>query len=396
MRKLNLIKTNSKKKIASRDSTPIIKFTNKSIDGFPRQISISDYSTTKSTTIQKRNQRTNSSFGYMNTETFQRERTSSKNTLGHSKPKSLNKNKRNNELASSTNQLWKKFPMSKIPFQNKIKKVQSNSKINPRINISKDTITQHSFIQPSNLQQRLNTNNDTSGYAITSSEKSSERLSNEKKNKLNNVYNEVVDLVSSAKEGEKELIIEELEKIYKTVVVNEDSTKDEMNKILEENKMIKEKNRELCKKIALIEKRCDFVIKDNEKLRKNFEQSNQALEKMKSTMSYFNSELNKLKQQQSKTEEINEIKSEDPSNQIYEESLDNISLAENLNINDQKINGVSTSVSSNLTKPSSKLQLNLKGVTSDFNQEFLENYSDFSPSWRKEADKMMMRNKKNH
>ena len=54
---------------------------------------------------------------------------------------------------------------------------------------------------------------------------------------------------------------------------------------------------------------------------------------------------------------------------------------------------MSTSVSSNLTKPSSKLQLNLKGVA-DFNQEFLENYNDFSPSWRKEADRMLMRGKK--
>ena len=82
-----------------------------------------------------------------------------------------------------------------------------------------------------------------------------------------------------------------------------------------------------------------------------------------------------------------------------EDTYDNISLAENININDNPKNNnnygnyVSTSVSSNLTKPSSKLQLNLKGVA-DFNQEFLENYNDFSPSWRKEADRMLMRGKK--
>ena len=41
--------------------------------------------------------------------------------------------------------------------------------------------------------------------------------------------------------------------------------------------------------------------------------------------------------------------------------------------------------------------LNLKKIPNntihDFNQEFLENYNDFSPSWRREVDKMNQRRK---
>ena len=47
---------------------------------------------------------------------------------------------------------------------------------------------------------------------------------------------------------------------------------------------------------------------------------------------------------------------------------------------------------SSKTNPSSKLNLNFE-KNNDFNDEFLDNYKDFSPSWRKEADKIIKKNK---
>ena len=99
MKKLNLYKTNSKTKNLSRDNTPIIKFTNKSIEAFPHQLNLADMTTTKSINIQKRNLRTNS-FGYTNTETFPHERnSSSKKAITRKKTKSQNKNKNTNNFS---------------------------------------------------------------------------------------------------------------------------------------------------------------------------------------------------------------------------------------------------------------------------------------------------------
>ena len=427
MKKLNLYKTNSKTKNLSRDNTPIIKFTNKSIEAFPHQLNLADMTTTKSINIQKRNLRTNS-FGYTNTETFPHERnSSSKKAITRKKTKSQNKNKNTNTLTTSSSQLSKKFPIAKIPFQNRLKKVQSNHKIYPKtLNKSKDNCLQHSFVQVPRLNQRLNTH--SNNYELSSyeggSEKSSDRqqatLGQVAKTKLLSIYNDLLSLVTSSSENERILIFEELDKIYSTIVSQFDHKNEEMSQkkiksVVKENQEIKSQNVELCKKIAQLEKKCDVVIKDNEKLKKDFIQSNQSLQEMRNTMSFFHSELNKIKKIHNSNDFIEHIvkgkgsKSEkdlgdDLSNpnttkRNEEDTYDNISLAENININDNPKNNnnygncVSTSVSSNLTKPSSKLQLNLKGVA-DFNQEFLENYNDFSPSWRKEADRMLMRGKK--
>lgn len=424
MKKLNLYKTNSKAKNLSRDNTPIIKFTNKSIEAFPHQLNLADMTTTKSINIQKRNLRTNS-FGYTNTETFPHERnSSSKKAITRKKTQSHNKNK--NTLTSSSSQLFKKFPIAKIPFQNRLKKVQSNHKIYPKaLNKSKDNCLQHSFVQIPRLHQRLNThsNNQELSSFEGGSEKSSERqqatLGQVAKTKLLAIYNDLLALVSSSSENERILIFEELDKIYSTIISQFDHKNDKISQIniksvFKENQEIKSQNMELCQKIAQLEKKCDIVIKDNEKLKKDFIQSNQSLQEMQNTMSFFHSELNKIKKIHNSNDYVENIvkrkgsKSEkdlgddlsgpNTTKRNEEDTYDNISLAENLNINDNHKNNnygnyVSTSVSSNLTKPSSKLQLNLKGV-SDFNQEFLENYNDFSPSWRKEADRMLMRGKK--
>ena len=98
-----------------------------------------------------------------------------------------------------------------------------------------------------------------------------------------------------------------------------------------------------------------------------------------------------------------------------EESIDltNISLAENLNINEEAYNNVLNSKKNNIGKLDFKNKLNKKNneenkknpkklnfinqdiVNDNFNEEFLKYYDKFSDSWRKEVDKMLKKGKNN-
>ena len=98
-----------------------------------------------------------------------------------------------------------------------------------------------------------------------------------------------------------------------------------------------------------------------------------------------------------------------------EESIDltNISLAENLNINQEVYNNAINMTKNNrniskldiqnklnkknidkLNDIPKKINLSNQGITNDnFNEEFLKNYDKFSDSWRKEVDKMIKKGK---
>jgi hypothetical protein len=77
-----------------------------------------------------------------------------------------------------------------------------------------------------------------------------------------------------------------------------------------------------------------------------------------------------------------------------EESLNNISLGNNLNISENKkdfqSNGIN--INSNINNNINPKPINLNfEQPKDFNEEFLQNYDQFSPSWRNEVDKMNAR-----
>ena len=115
---------------------------------------------------------------------------------------------------------------------------------------------------------------------------------------------------------------------------------------------------------------------------------NKIINDIQNKMILFTEEFNKLKNKNN----IN-LKEDFTSDRINEEESDsNISLGENVNINKYNYNNNIKSNGSVLTKPSSKLNLNIE-KNKDFNDEFLENYNEFSPSWRKEVDKMLERKK---
>ncbi len=75
---------------------------------------------------------------------------------------------------------------------------------------------------------------------------------------------------------------------------------------------------------------------------------------------------------------------------ITSSNLNNIVDDKDKHLRNPKINWNKTK-SSNEVKQVKTFGLNLSNLPrQDFNDEFMANYSEFSPSWRKEADKMTM------
>jgi len=228
-------------------------------------------------------------------------------------------------------------------------------------------------------------------------------------------------------------------------------------KLIHENMKLKKKNEELLSKINFISKEFNEIKKDNNDIKEELKEKNNILKKIKLTMDIFNQELirlqnkmaenngnykinnnnncnvnrsdNKIKKIElnkkgtelssnnektpstgvgnvnEKKNLSNEVKiaNNSQNNQTY--SLideNNISLAENLNINEEEYKkALEKCANKNLIrlKNDSHILNNLNLViqkqqneaNSDFNQEFLKNVNNFSISWRKAVEKMMER-----
>ena len=225
-------------------------------------------------------------------------------------------------------------------------------------------------------------------------------------------------------------------------------------KLIRENVKLKKKNEELLSKINFISKEFNEIKKDNNDIKEELKEKNNILKKIKLTMDIFNQELirlqNKMTEYNNNNSNINnncngnksdnkikkieinkkinlkgtelssnnektpstgignayekknlsnEVKMGNISqnNQTYSLIDDNnISLAENLNINEEEYkkalekcaNNNQISLNNNLNLINQKQQ---NGTYSDFNQEFLKNVNNFSKSWRKAVEKMMQR-----
>jgi hypothetical protein len=128
------------------------------------------------------------------------------------------------------------------------------------------------------------------------------------------------------------------------------------------------------------------ITKDNKTLKNDLANKDLVIKELQNKMNDFIKEF----------KNINKINLNNEENKSSERNEDddafNISLGDNLNINVENIKNKNILINndSNKTKPSSKLNLNI-GKNKDFNEEFLENYDKFSPSWRREADRMMQR-----
>jgi hypothetical protein len=256
--------------------------------------------------------------------------------------------------------------------------------------------------------------------------KSIHLLHKTKSTKKLNIYNELNNILNSCSDEQQKMILNEFKlflmiytkfkknKNEEIVVIEKDLP--ELKKgglighILCENIIIKKKNEELELKINNINKELEEIKKDKNEIKKEIENKDNIIKDMNIKMSSFNDEVNKLKniikilnsnRNSNENNKIknNELKEEneslsDKSSQNY---LENISLADNLNINEESYKyslNKNRNMSGNNLKINNKvgmLNLSSKVGSKNFNDEFLKDYENFSESWRKEVDKMLQR-----
>lgn len=432
--KLNLSKPKTKN--ISRDTTPLPKASNKSIDASSKiNNHFTELSITNSTQIQKRNQRTNS-FGYNHTETYLNNSSKHFPFQQSLQNKSLSRKKSNNNFINRSIPSWNKVSISNnIPFRKGIKKNDNKKNkllLNKMNQSTKNNILQHSFvITSSNIHHHLNTNSNhkESNTNEYNSENVSDRIEQKQmkeiSGKLNQIQNDIFDLINNSSETYKGFILDELDKIYKNVL-SYTTTHDKDNNnnhnlnvishntqcdgnietIIAENENIRNQNMQLNKKMEEIEHKCNKVIKDNEMLKNDLKHNKEIMELLQDNVKNINQELLKIKLNKEGTSRKGSIMG---SNRSEDNTLDNISLGDNTNVKAMsklkgnvnksgKEGGIgnnnNTSTAPGSTNisviPNTKLQLNLPKPM-DFNKEFLDNYEEFSPSWRKEADKIIQK-----
>ena len=431
-----------KTKNFSRDSTPLTKTANKSTDTSLKQNYFSEHSISNSSQLQKRNQRTNS-FGFNHTETHLQCSIKHFPFQQSLQTKPLSRKKSKNNFINRSIPSWSKVSLN-IPFRNDIKKSTTKKTkltLNKMTNSTKNNILQHSFIiTSSNIHRRFNTNSNNNNnnksnnskciYEPNSLEYNSENVSCDRKEtinikelgkKLNQIQNNIFNLIRNSPSVYKGIILDELDKIYKSVLIysnnniehiipkNKNNYTDIYNIefLLIENENIRMQNNQLNKKIEIIELKWNKVVKDNEMLKKDISRNKEIIELLQDNVKNINQELLKIKFEKEIVSKKDIYYSMSNTNRSEEETLDNISLGDNVNVKIMsKLKGNAVNINNNNNNnstapgstgvqgiPNTKLQLNLP-KTIDFNKEFLDKYEEFSPSWRKEADKMLNKRSK--
>ena len=149
-------------------------------------------------------------------------------------------------------------------------------------------------------------------------------------------------------------------------------------------------------------KELEEIKKDKKDIKKELENKDKIIKDLSSKIDTFNIEMLKIKNimlnMSNKSKKENDFSF---CNKSSQGDLENISLADNSNINEELYKNV---LNKNRQMKRNKSGNNLKtkddvGILNfnskvggyNFNDEFLKNYENFSESWRKEVDKMLQR-----
>ena len=451
----SLFKRGTKK---SKESSPYIKLTEKSIEGLNKNRNMSlDFSNTplkQNKKIIKRNTRANSfnSLIINQTESGIYNPYSHISYLNPGCNHKLMINKNLSGFKGTYKPKNKSFNLKKglmslnkpkLPIRKKFSKKRNKTNflnsyfINPsNIHISFNTVG-NNFQFEHNLNQNKNNlvhNNIINNKNPNTNDinKSIHILHKTKSLKKFNFNNEINNIMNSSNEEQQKLLLNEFKcflnvypKIKKNkceeIIINENDLP-ELQKggllghILYENYKIKQKNGELELKIEYINKELEQIKNDKKDIRKEIEKKDKIIKDMNKKMNILNEKFkefqNFIKNNNNNInyDELKSYKGEDSfSNKSSQIDLQNISLGQNLNINintgidnnkkDKNINKFPKNKSDNNLKIRNKvymLDFNSKIGSYNFNDEFLKDYDNFSESWRKEVDKMLQRRGNNN
>ena len=414
----------------SKDYSPNIKTTEKSIECLGKNKNTSlDFSSTplkQNKKLIKRNTRTNSfnsliinntEAGFYNPYSY----IAGINQNNNTKIKGFSGYKSNHQKNKSFNIKKGIFNINKQNMLLQKNKKKNNNRnflnsyfINPNnVHISFNTVgnnfqidSQQSIKQNKNYNTMMsNLFNKTSNNSEY--KKSISIINKKRSNKKFNIINEINNIIQTSNEEKQKLILNEFKlflNILNKIKFNKNNDIN-INKndlplikkggifgfIIYQNYKFRQKNEELENKLNNINTQIEEIKKNKKDIKQELENKDTIIKNLNDKMDIFNKEMVKMK---------NIINNINIKNSIGD--LENISIAENSNINNELLfnekNNSNKKMKKNKSGKNLKKSDNLEILnfsnnvgSANFNDEFLKNYENFSESWRKEVDKMLQR-----
>lgn len=444
----------------NKEYSPYLKSTEKSIEGIGKNRNISlDFSNTpikQNKKLIKRNTRTNSFNSLLINQTegglyypysyktkINEKKSNNKIMLNkgilnfkanHQKNKSLNIKK---EIMNLNKNKQTMILRKKSQKKNCKRNFLNSYFINPNnVHISFNTVGNNFQIDSQQIKQNNNksnlmyNNNKTFYFNNSELNKSISNISKIKNSNYNikrsnkniNIYNEIVNIIQALNDEKQKIFVNEfksylnilnkIKKNNKDIIINENDLKEIqksgsiLGNILYQNFKFRQKNEQLELQMNNIMKELNEIKQDEKDNKKEIENKNKIIKELNDKIDLFSIEMNKMK---NIILNLNNKANKDINQSLVIKSsqvdLENISLADNININEELYNNVLNNAKKNMKQlkrnKSGKniktkdnlgiLNFSSKVGNNNFNDEFLKNYDYFSDSWRKEADKMLQR-----
>ena len=444
----------------NKEYSPYLKSTEKSIEGIGKNRNISlDFSNTpikQNKKLIKRNTRTNSFNSLLINQTegglyypysyktkINEKKSNNKIMLNkgilnfkanHQKNKSLNIKK---EIMNLNKNKQTMILRKKSQKKNCKRNFLNSYFINPNnVHISFNTVGNNFQIDSQQIKQNNNksnlmyNNNKTFYFNNSELNKSISNINKiknscyniKRSNKNINIYNEIVNIIQALNDEKQKIflndfksylnILNKIKKNNKDIIINENDLKEIqksgsiLGNILYQNFKFRQKNEQLELQMNNIMKELNEIKQDEKDNKKEIENKNKIIKELNDKIDLFSIEMNKMK---NIILNLNNKASKDINQSLViknsQVDLENISLADNININEELYNNVLNNAKKNMKQlkrnKSGKniktkdnlgiLNFSSKVGNNNFNDEFLKNYDYFSDSWRKEADKMLQR-----
>ena len=444
----------------NKEYSPYLKSTEKSIEGIGKNRNISlDFSNTpikQNKKLIKRNTRTNSFNSLLINQTegglyypysyktkINEQKSNNKIMLNkgilnfkanHQKNKSLNIKK---EIMNLNKNKQTMILRKKSQKKNCKRNFLNSYFINPNnVHISFNTVGNNFQIDSQQIKQNNNksnlifNNNKTFYFNNSELNKSISNINKiknscyniKRSNKNINIYNEIVNIIQALNDEKQKIflndfksylnILNKIKKNNKDIIINENDLKEIqksgsiLGNILYQNFKFRQKNEQLELQMNNIMKELNEIKQDEKDNKKEIENKNKIIKELNDKIDLFSIEMNKMK---NIILNLNNKANKDINQSLViknsQVDLENISLADNININEELYNNVLNNAKKNMKQlkrnKSGKniktkdnlgiLNFSSKVGNNNFNDEFLKNYDYFSDSWRKEADKMLQR-----
>ena len=444
----------------NKEYSPYLKSTEKSIEGIGKNRNISlDFSNTpikQNKKLIKRNTRTNSFNSLLINQTegglyypysyktkINEKKSNNKIMLNkgilnfkanHQKNKSLNIKK---EIMNLNKNKQTMILRKKSQKKNCKRNFLNSYFINPNnVHISFNTVGNNFQIDSQQIKQNNNksnlmyNNNKTFYFNNSELNKSISNINKiknscyniKRSNKNINIYNEIVNIIQALNDEKQKIflndfksylnILNKIKKNNKDIIINENDLKEIqksgsiLGNILYQNFKFRQKNEQLELQMNNIMKELNEIKQDEKDNKKEIENKNKTIKELNDKIDLFSIEMNKMK---NIILNLNNKANKDINQSLViknsQVDLENISLADNININEELYNNVLNNAKKNMKQlkrnKSGKniktkdnlgiLNFSSKVGNNNFNDEFLKNYDYFSDSWRKEADKMLQR-----